>query len=295
MADDMNPYSRNPFERANSLSPFPPLSSLSPDYSLSNHQFSSAPISASFGLASSRESDSPFLMDYPVSRSLQQPLGYSSCLDMPSYTQPSYYPPNPYSQPSFYPSSFGYRQPSQRMSAQTRSFVPRSVSSASEDPNIIHLDKVRSGEDKRTTLMIRNIPNGFSRKVLLKIINQTCKNRFDFLYLPFDEKTNCNMGYGYVNMIDLESVCLLYENFNGHKWPHTKSGKVCSVCYGRLQSGDLGGSEKLVQYCSDWSVMTSDEIYHPLFFRKTTKRINNKDVVVMEPFKPKVNFSMRSN
>ncbi len=52
----------------------------------------------------------------------------------------------------------------------------------------------------------------FSRKVLLKIINQTCKNRFDFLYLPFDEKTNCNMGYGYVNMIDLESVCLLYEN-----------------------------------------------------------------------------------
>ena len=50
----------------------------------------------------------------------------------------------------------------------------------------------------------------FSRKVLLKIINQTCKNRFDFLYLPFDEKTNCNMGYGYVNMIDLESVCLQY-------------------------------------------------------------------------------------
>lgn len=48
--------------------------------------------------------------------------------------------------------------------------------------------------------------------MLLKIINQTCKNRFDFLYLPFDEKTNCNMGYGYVNMIDLESVCLLYEN-----------------------------------------------------------------------------------
>ena len=160
MTDGRNPYSRNPFERANSLSPFPPLSSLSPDYSLSNHQFSSAPISAPFGLASSRESDSPFLMDYPVSRSLQQPLGYSSCLDMPSYTQPSYYPPNPYSQPSFYPSSFGYRQPSQRMSAQTRSFVPRSVSSASEDPNIIHLDKVRSGEDKRTTLMIRNIPNG---------------------------------------------------------------------------------------------------------------------------------------
>ena len=48
--------------------------------------------------------------------------------------------------------------------------------------------------------------------MLLKIINQTCKKRFDFLYLPFDEKTNCNMGYGYVNMIDLESVCLLYEN-----------------------------------------------------------------------------------
>ena len=55
----------------------------------------------------------------------------------------------------------------------------------------------------------------FSRKVFVKILNQTCRNRYDFLYLPFDEKTNCNMGYGYVNMIDLESVCLLYNSVGG--------------------------------------------------------------------------------
>ena len=27
-----------------------------------------------------------------------------------------------------------------------------------------------------------------------------------------DQKTHCNMGYGYINMINLESVVLLYEN-----------------------------------------------------------------------------------
>ena len=41
--------------------------------------------------------------------------------------------------------------------------------------------------------------------------------------------------------------------------------------------------------------MTSDEMYHPLFLKKVTKRIRDKEVVVMEPFKPTMNFSMRSD
>lgn len=35
---------------------------------------------------------------------------------------------------------------------------------------------------------------------------------YDFLYLPIDQKTKCNMGYGYVNMVDLDAVCVLYDN-----------------------------------------------------------------------------------
>ena len=46
----------------------------------------------------------------------------------------------------------------------------------------------------------------------MRIIDKSCKNHYDFLYLPMDQQTHCNMGYGYLNMIDLPSVILLYEN-----------------------------------------------------------------------------------
>ena len=38
-----------------------------------------------------------------------------------------------------------------------------------------------------------------------------CKDKYDFFYLPIDQKTNCNLGYGYINMVDLESVIRLYK------------------------------------------------------------------------------------
>lgn len=69
--------------------------------------------------------------------------------------------------------------------------------------------------------MIKNIPNAwshhvgvrrrFSRETVLGIINKSCKDKYDFFYLPIDQKTGCNLGYGYINMIDRASVVTLYE------------------------------------------------------------------------------------
>ena len=107
--------------------------------------------------------------------------------------------------------------------------------------------------------MIKNIPNAFvsgvqvtcsfTRDAMLEIINKTCNNLYDFFYLPIDQKTSCNLGYGYINMIDIPSVIKFYSEvllihgsdlqFHGKKWPNTRSVKVCSICYGRLQSGSV--------------------------------------------------------
>lgn len=46
---------------------------------------------------------------------------------------------------------------------------------------------------------------------MLGIINKSCKDKYDFFYLPIDQKTGCNLGYGYINMIDRASVVTLYE------------------------------------------------------------------------------------
>lgn len=47
--------------------------------------------------------------------------------------------------------------------------------------------------------------------MVLAIINKTCRDKYDFFYLPIDQKTSCNLGYGYINMIDTQSVIALYE------------------------------------------------------------------------------------
>ena len=85
---------------------------------------------------------------------------------------------------------------------------------------VIDPEKVRT--DPRTTLMIRNIPNrwvknygiktSFTQEVLLKIVNGYIKNRYDFFYLPIDFHTQCNLGYCYINVVDVATVLDLYNN-----------------------------------------------------------------------------------
>ena len=49
-----------------------------------------------------------------------------------------------------------------------------------------------------------------------------------------------------------------------------------------------------MQYCSDWSVMTSDEKYHPLFFTPKKRTVDGMEVIVMERYTPSINLSMKS-
>ena len=48
-----------------------------------------------------------------------------------------------------------------------------------------------------------------------------------------------------------------------------------------------------MSYCNEWSVMTGEEKYHPLFFKKKVSVVNGKEVVEMVPYKPPVDLSMR--
>jgi hypothetical protein len=50
----------------------------------------------------------------------------------------------------------------------------------------IVIDNIIYGVDKRTTVMIRHIPNKYATNSLMEELNTICKGKYDFFYLPMD-------------------------------------------------------------------------------------------------------------
>ncbi|KAK4420938.1 protein MEI2-like 2 [Sesamum alatum] len=126
----------------------------------------------------------------------------------------------------------------------------------------LDLEKIVNGEDIRTTLMIKNIPNKYTSKMLLAAIDETHKGTYDFLYLPIDFKNKCNVGYAFINMVSPSHIITFYEAFNGKKWEKFNSEKVASLAYARIQ-----GKAALVSHFQNSSLMNEDKRCRPILFQ----------------------------
>jgi hypothetical protein len=103
----------------------------------------------------------------------------------------------------------------------------------------------------KTTLMLRNIPNKFTRDQLIKIITLKMGEKsgcFDFFYLPTDFRSKCNFGYAFINMTSGENVEKFFNVFNGANLTSFLNGivagssisnpryaKICEVSFARVQ------------------------------------------------------------
>ncbi|KAJ8772395.1 hypothetical protein K2173_027572 [Erythroxylum novogranatense] len=125
----------------------------------------------------------------------------------------------------------------------------------------LDVDRIIRGEDNRTTLMIKNIPNKYTSKMLLAAIDEHCRGTYDFLYLPIDFKNKCNVGYAFVNMIDPQQIIPFYKAFNGKKWEKFNSEKVASLAYARIQ-----GKAALIAHFQNSSLMNEDKRCRPILF-----------------------------
>jgi hypothetical protein len=81
-------------------------------------------------------------------------------------------------------------------------------------------------KEKRTTIMIRNIPNKYNIASLVEEINKDFKNKYDVIYLPVDKSNNCNLGFAFINFLDSMYIIHFYDEFRGKKWQKFNSDKV---------------------------------------------------------------------
>ena len=77
--------------------------------------------------------------------------------------------------------------------------------------NTIHLDNVLKLKDKRTTIMIRHIPNKYTLDILMQEINVNFEGKYDVLYLPIDFVHNSNLRFAFINFIDPMHLIYFYD------------------------------------------------------------------------------------
>jgi len=112
-----------------------------------------------------------------------------------------------------------------------------------------------------TTVMLRNIPNKYSREMLVKQLENEWKGEFDFVYLPIDFKNRCNVGYAFINFRSIEACGAFVIKFDGVEvhtcLPGLNSRKVTEVTPARVQ-----GFEDNVQRLRNSPVMR-ELAHHP--------------------------------
>jgi len=93
-----------------------------------------------------------------------------------------------------------------------------------------------------TTVMFRNIPNKYTREMLVKQLEEDMRGQFDFVYLPIDFKNKCNVGYAFINFRTVDACDSFVNRFNGMEvrkcLPGLNSRKVTEVTPARVQGFD---------------------------------------------------------
>eukprot|EP01080_Neovahlkampfia_damariscottae_P006922 gene6922-11085_t len=153
----------------------------------------------------------------------------------------------------------------------------------------LDLDRVKYGDDVRTTLMIKNIPNKYTQKMLLQTIDIKFKGSYDFFYLPIDFKNRCNVGYSFINFIDPISIIQFCKELNGKKWEKFNSEKVCELTYARIQ-----GKLNLIEHFQNSSLMSEETSCRPIIFHSDGPNIGKEQPFPLLPIKQN-NYKKKKN
>jgi hypothetical protein len=90
----------------------------------------------------------------------------------------------------------------------------------------------------RTTVMLRNMPNNYTRDMLLDLVDSMgFAGTYDFAYLPVDFKSQAGLGYAFVNFMSSADALKCFDIFEGFSDWTVPSEKVCTVTWGSPYQG----------------------------------------------------------
>lgn len=106
----------------------------------------------------------------------------------------------------------------------------------------INAEKIRRGEDPRTTVMVRNLGRPTSRRDFLEFLEKCgLQKRYSFFYMPCKDRKNVPAGFAFVNFTSPRDVNKLQEMLNQGKWTEfigDTTAKTPAMSYARFQGHD---------------------------------------------------------
>merc|ERR1712185_366356 len=118
---------------------------------------------------------------------------------------------------------------------------------------------------ERTSVMMRNLPNNFTRQMLLELLEtEGFTGCFDFVYLPIDFHSGSGLGYAFLNLATPDAAEAFRAHFTGfNKW-RMASDKICQVTW----SDSIQGLQAHIDRYRNSPVMHESvpEDHRPLLF-----------------------------
>jgi hypothetical protein len=129
-----------------------------------------------------------------------------------------------------------------------------------------HVGASRTGQQELTTLMLRNIPNDYTREMLLALLDsEGFATKYDFVYLPMDFNRKASLGYAFVNFVSQADAELAKSVLDGFTAWKVQSPKTCKACWVESHQG----LEAHIERYRSSPVMhhTVPEEFKPIVFR----------------------------
>lgn len=106
----------------------------------------------------------------------------------------------------------------------------------SKSQNNIDLENIYLGNDDRTTLMIKNIPNKYTSQMVIDDLDtKDLNDTYDFFYMPRDKQHESNQGYAFINLLDPAYILAYNDEYSGKSWTIGNSKKLVELKYAVYQ------------------------------------------------------------